>query len=73
MPLFRCFCLTPKPTHSPSFSPSFSVGPDVRVMIVHDGKLDPFIRMANSPLLEYRRTAAVAMASFTLHEANKGD
>ena len=42
-------------------------------MIVHDGKLDPFIRMANSPLLEYRRTAAVAMASFTLHEANKGE
>ena len=45
--------------------------PEVRVMIVDDNKISPFFNLATSPLLEYRRTAAVAFASFSLHETNK--
>jgi hypothetical protein len=45
--------------------------PEVRVMIVEDNKILPFTILASSPLLEYRRSAAVAFASFSLHETNK--
>ena len=43
--------------------------PEVRVMIVDDNKIAPFTGIAHSPLLEFRRTAGVSMASF-LHESN---
>lgn len=45
--------------------------PEVRVLIVAHDKFQPFIHLANSDLLEYRRTAAASFASFTLHEGNK--
>ena len=48
-----------------------SSSPDVRVLIVQDEKVSPFLTLAASPLLEYRRTAAVSLASFTLHETSK--
>ena len=35
------------------------------------GRVEPFMALANSDILEYRRTAAVCFASFTLHESNK--
>ena len=41
------------------------------MLIVQDGKVEPFAALALSPFLEYRRTAAIALASFTLHESNK--
>ena len=43
----------------------------VRVMLVAHQKVEPFIKMTASPILDYRRTAAVSFASFTLHETNK--
>jgi hypothetical protein len=43
----------------------------VRVLLVSQQKIDPFIQLARSDLLDYRRTAAVSFASFTLHEVNK--
>ena len=45
--------------------------PEMRVMIVHDNKIEPFVVLARSPLLEYRRTSALSLASFSLHESNK--
>lgn len=45
--------------------------PEVRILAVQDGHVEAFIKLARSPLLEYRRTAAVCFASFTLHETNK--
>jgi hypothetical protein len=45
--------------------------PQVRVLIVAHKEVQPFIALASADLLEYRRTAATAFASFTLHEANK--
>ena len=46
--------------------------PEVRVCIVAEGLVAPFLALAESPLLEYQRTAATALASFTLSEENKG-
>lgn len=40
-------------------------------MLVAHQKVEPFIKMTASPILDYRRTAAVSFASFTLHETNK--
>jgi hypothetical protein len=45
--------------------------PEIRVFIVRDGHVAPFVILAASPVLEYRRTAATCFASFTLHESNK--
>ena len=45
--------------------------PEVRILAVQDGHVPAFVTLSKSPLLEYRRTAAVCFASFTLHEANK--
>jgi len=41
------------------------------VLLVTHQKVEPFIKMAASSLLDYRRTAAVSFASFTLHENSK--
>jgi len=46
--------------------------PEVRVSIVKEHMVAPFLALAESPLLEYQRTAATALASFTLSEENKG-
>ena len=40
-------------------------------MLVAHQKMEPFISLSASSLLDYRRTAAVSFASFTLHETNK--
>lgn len=47
--------------------------PEIRSLIVKDGHIDAFIALASkTDLVEYRRTAAAAFASFSLHEENKG-
>jgi hypothetical protein len=49
-----------------------SSNPDIRSMIINDGHIEAFISLAkNTHILEYRRTAASAFASFSLHEKNK--
>lgn len=45
--------------------------PEVRLFIVRERIVGPFLALAKSPLVEYRRTAAAALASFTLSFQNK--
>lgn len=45
--------------------------PEVRLFIVRERLVSPYFALAKSPLLEYRRTAAAALASFTLSHQNK--
>ena len=48
-----------------------SVNPEVRLFIVHENLVGPFLGLAKSPLLEYQRTAVTALASMTLNAQNK--
>ncbi len=48
-----------------------SANPINRIRIVQEGLLAPFVRLAQSPLLDYQRTAAAAFSSFSLNEENK--
>ena len=45
--------------------------PEVRVYIVKEQMVAPFLQLAQSPLLEFQRTAAAALASFSLSVENK--
>ena len=43
----------------------------MRIAVVRDGLVKPFLLLAQSTLVEYQRTAVAALASFSLNHENK--
>ena len=48
-----------------------ATNPQVRGLLVADNRVEPFISLASEEYLDYKRTAAVAFASFSLNEENR--
>lgn len=43
----------------------------VRSLLVKDNRVEPFLSLASEEFIDYKRTAAVAFASFSLNEENR--
>jgi hypothetical protein len=48
-----------------------ATNPETRCMLVADNRVEPFITLAQEEYLDFKRTAAVAFASFSLNDENR--